>query len=158
MAIPRRALCERVAVPCGRSSQGSENACWTWRKSKGLPLPPSYHRLFWTRFAFGFPASAAVRSILGLMITGPAFCLRKDQSNGPCQLRETQKPNHCPNHCSASSQPPNVDLFILLPHETKGRHRPRSNRLSRAYAESIGPERLNELAARSTQERGHTYP
>jgi uncharacterized membrane protein len=43
--------------------------------SKGLPLPPAYHRLFWTWFAFGFPAFAAVLSILWLMITRPAFRL-----------------------------------------------------------------------------------
>jgi uncharacterized membrane protein len=34
--------------------------------SKGLPLPPAYHRLFRTWFAFGFPAFAAVLAILWL--------------------------------------------------------------------------------------------
>jgi uncharacterized membrane protein len=43
--------------------------------SKGLPLPPAYHRLFWAWFAFGFPAFAAVLGILWLMITRPAFRL-----------------------------------------------------------------------------------
>ena len=41
--------------------------------SKRLPLPPAYHRLFWTWFGFGFPAFAAVLGILWLMITRPAF-------------------------------------------------------------------------------------
>ncbi len=40
---------------------------------KGLPLPAAYHRLFWSRFAFGFPAFAAVLGIVWLMITRPAF-------------------------------------------------------------------------------------
>ncbi|OWV92659.1 hypothetical protein ATY81_15915 [Rhizobium sp. R72] len=35
------------------------------------PLPPHYHRLFWTWFWFGFPAFAAVLSILWLMIVKP---------------------------------------------------------------------------------------
>ena len=43
--------------------------------SKGLPLPPAYHRLFWAWLAFGFPAFAAVLGILWLMITRPAFRL-----------------------------------------------------------------------------------
>jgi uncharacterized membrane protein len=43
--------------------------------SKRLPLPPAYHRLFWTWFGFGFPAFAAVLGILWLMITRPAFLL-----------------------------------------------------------------------------------
>jgi uncharacterized membrane protein len=43
--------------------------------SKGLPLPPAYHRLFWAWCAFGFPAFAAVLGILWLMITRPAFRL-----------------------------------------------------------------------------------
>jgi uncharacterized membrane protein len=34
----------------------------------GEPLPPAYHKLFWTWFAFGFPAFAAVLAILWLMI------------------------------------------------------------------------------------------
>jgi uncharacterized membrane protein len=34
-------------------------------------LPPRYHRLFWTWFAFGFPAFAAVIGILWLMIVRP---------------------------------------------------------------------------------------
>jgi uncharacterized membrane protein len=37
----------------------------------GTELPPSYHRLFWTWFAFGFPAFAAVLGILWLMIARP---------------------------------------------------------------------------------------
>jgi uncharacterized membrane protein len=36
-----------------------------------LPLPASYHRLFWTWFAFGFPAFAAVLAIFWLMIARP---------------------------------------------------------------------------------------
>ena len=37
----------------------------------GAPLPPSYHRLFWWWFAFGFPAFAAVVAIYWLMISKP---------------------------------------------------------------------------------------
>jgi uncharacterized membrane protein len=37
------------------------------------PLPPRYHRLFWTWFAFGFPAFASVLGILWLMIVRPQF-------------------------------------------------------------------------------------
>ena len=35
--------------------------------SKGEPLPALYHRLFWSWFAFGFPAFAAVLGIFWLM-------------------------------------------------------------------------------------------
>jgi uncharacterized membrane protein len=35
------------------------------------PLPERYHRLFWTWFAFGFPAFGAVVAIFWLMITKP---------------------------------------------------------------------------------------
>jgi uncharacterized membrane protein len=35
------------------------------------PLPAQYHRLFWTWFAFGFPAFAAVLAIFWLMIARP---------------------------------------------------------------------------------------
>ncbi len=38
---------------------------------KGAPLGRSYHRLFWTWFAFGFPAFAAVLAIFWLMIARP---------------------------------------------------------------------------------------
>ncbi|HEX2215322.1 MAG TPA: DUF2269 domain-containing protein [Xanthobacteraceae bacterium] len=37
----------------------------------GAPLPPAYHRLFWTWFAFGFPAFSAVAAIFWLMIARP---------------------------------------------------------------------------------------
>jgi uncharacterized membrane protein len=37
----------------------------------GKPLPPEYHRLFRTWFAFGFPAFAAVLAIFWLMIAKP---------------------------------------------------------------------------------------
>ena len=37
----------------------------------GVDLPPLYHRLFWTWFAFGFPAFAAVTGIVWLMIVRP---------------------------------------------------------------------------------------
>ena len=37
----------------------------------GAQLPPAYHRLFWTWFAFGFPAFAAVAGIFWLMIARP---------------------------------------------------------------------------------------
>lgn len=37
----------------------------------GEPLPPRYHKLFWTWFAFGFPAFAAVAAIFWLMMTRP---------------------------------------------------------------------------------------
>jgi uncharacterized membrane protein len=39
----------------------------------GHPLPARYHRLFWTWFAFGFPAFAAVLAIFWLMIARPAI-------------------------------------------------------------------------------------
>ncbi|HEX2150706.1 MAG TPA: DUF2269 domain-containing protein [Stellaceae bacterium] len=39
------------------------------------PLPRLYHRLFWTWFAFGFPAFAAVLAIFWLMITRPTIPL-----------------------------------------------------------------------------------
>lgn len=42
----------------------------------GTALPPRYHRLFWTWFAFGFPAFAAVLGILWLMTTRPSFSFR----------------------------------------------------------------------------------
>ena len=38
-----------------------------------LPLPATYHRLFWLWFAFGFPAFAAVLGIFWLMIARPAL-------------------------------------------------------------------------------------
>jgi len=37
------------------------------------PLPPAYYKLFWTWFAFGFPAFAAVAGILWLMIARPSI-------------------------------------------------------------------------------------
>jgi uncharacterized membrane protein len=37
------------------------------------PLPAAYHRLFWTWFAFGFPAFGAVLAIFWLMIARPAL-------------------------------------------------------------------------------------
>ena len=40
---------------------------------RGAALPPRYHRLFWTWFAFGFPAFAAVLAIFWLMIARPAM-------------------------------------------------------------------------------------
>ena len=39
----------------------------------GEPLPPRYHQLYRTWFAFGFPAFAAVLLIFWLMITRPAL-------------------------------------------------------------------------------------
>jgi uncharacterized membrane protein len=42
----------------------------------GTALPPAYHRLFWTWFAFGFPAFAAVLGILWLMTARPMFSFR----------------------------------------------------------------------------------
>jgi uncharacterized membrane protein len=39
--------------------------------AKGEPLPPMYHTLFRTWFAFGFPAFAAVLAIFWLMLTRP---------------------------------------------------------------------------------------
>ena len=41
----------------------------------GQPLSTRYHRLFWTWFAFGFPAFASVLAIFWLMIARPAFYL-----------------------------------------------------------------------------------
>jgi uncharacterized membrane protein len=38
---------------------------------ENAPLPDRYHRLFWTWFAFGFPAFGAVVAIFWLMITKP---------------------------------------------------------------------------------------
>jgi uncharacterized membrane protein len=43
--------------------------------SEGRPLPQAYHRLFWTWFAFGFPAFAAVLTIFWLMMTRPEIRL-----------------------------------------------------------------------------------
>jgi uncharacterized membrane protein len=40
---------------------------------EGTALPRAYHRLFWTWFAFGFPAFAAVLGILWLMTSRPVF-------------------------------------------------------------------------------------
>ena len=42
---------------------------------EGVALPPAYYRLFWTWFAFGFPAFAAVLGILWLMTSRPMFSL-----------------------------------------------------------------------------------
>jgi uncharacterized membrane protein len=42
---------------------------------RGTALPAAYHRLFWTWFAFGFPAFAAVLGILWLMIARPVLTL-----------------------------------------------------------------------------------
>ncbi len=42
----------------------------------GTVLPRAYHRLFWTWFAFGFPAFAAVLGILWLMTSRPMFSFR----------------------------------------------------------------------------------
>jgi uncharacterized membrane protein len=41
----------------------------------GRPLPRAYHRLFWSWFAFGFPAFAAVVAIFWLMIAKPPIAL-----------------------------------------------------------------------------------
>jgi uncharacterized membrane protein len=41
----------------------------------GARLPDRYHRLFWTWFAFGFPAFAAVLAIFWLMMTRPQITL-----------------------------------------------------------------------------------
>jgi uncharacterized membrane protein len=38
---------------------------------QGAALPSSYYRLFWTWFAFGFPAFTAVLAIFWLMIARP---------------------------------------------------------------------------------------
>jgi uncharacterized membrane protein len=43
--------------------------------SEGTQLPAAYHRLFWTWFAFGFPAFGAVAAIFWLMIVKPAITL-----------------------------------------------------------------------------------
>ncbi len=40
---------------------------------RGKPLPVAYHRLFWTWFAFGFPAFGAVAVIFWLMIAKPTL-------------------------------------------------------------------------------------
>jgi uncharacterized membrane protein len=42
-------------------------------RDAGAPLPPAYHRLYRWWFAFGFPAFAAVLTIVWLMLTKPAF-------------------------------------------------------------------------------------
>jgi uncharacterized membrane protein len=41
--------------------------------AEGQPLPSAYHKLFWTWFAFGFPAFASVAGILWLMIARPVI-------------------------------------------------------------------------------------
>ncbi len=43
--------------------------------ARGEPLSPAYHRLFWTWFAFGFPAFGAVAIIFWLMVAKPAIPL-----------------------------------------------------------------------------------
>jgi uncharacterized membrane protein len=43
--------------------------------AQGAPLPERYHRLFWTWFAFGFPAFGAVLVIFWLMMTRPQIAL-----------------------------------------------------------------------------------
>ena len=43
--------------------------------TEGQPLPPAYHKLFWTWFAFGFPAFASVAGIFWLMIARPELSL-----------------------------------------------------------------------------------
>jgi uncharacterized membrane protein len=43
--------------------------------STGSALPARYHHLFWTWFAFGFPAFASVLGIIWLMITRPEIKL-----------------------------------------------------------------------------------
>ena len=40
-----------------------------------LPLPPSYHRLFWAWFASGIPAFSAVLAIVWLMVRRPNIAL-----------------------------------------------------------------------------------
>lgn len=42
----------------------------------GTVLPRAYYRLFWTWFAFGFPAFTAVLAILWLMTSRPIFSFR----------------------------------------------------------------------------------
>jgi uncharacterized membrane protein len=42
---------------------------------QGTALPPRYYRLFWTWFAFGFPAFSAVLGIYWLMIERPRIAL-----------------------------------------------------------------------------------
>ncbi len=43
--------------------------------TKGSPLPPEYHRIFWLWFAFGIPAFIAVAAIVWLMIAKPQLAL-----------------------------------------------------------------------------------
>ena len=43
--------------------------------TRGAPLPRGYHRLFWTWFAFGFPAFTAVLGIFWLMTAKPPVSL-----------------------------------------------------------------------------------
>jgi uncharacterized membrane protein len=43
--------------------------------AEGGPLPATYHALFWTWFAFGFPAFGSVAGILWLMIARPDIAL-----------------------------------------------------------------------------------
>ena len=43
--------------------------------ASGEALPPAYHRLFRTWFAFGFPAFASVAAIFWLMIAKPEIAL-----------------------------------------------------------------------------------
>jgi uncharacterized membrane protein len=41
--------------------------------TEGVALPALYHKLFWSWFAFGFPAFAAVAAIFWLMIARPTL-------------------------------------------------------------------------------------
>jgi uncharacterized membrane protein len=43
--------------------------------AQGSPLPRSYYRLFYTWFAFGFPAFESVLAIFWLMVTRPTISL-----------------------------------------------------------------------------------
>ncbi len=43
--------------------------------AQGQPLPSAYHRLFWTWFAFGFPAFTSVAAIFWLMVARPGIPL-----------------------------------------------------------------------------------
>lgn len=44
-------------------------------EAAGSALPRAYHRLFWTWFAFGFPAFGAILGIVWLMIARPEIHL-----------------------------------------------------------------------------------
>ena len=64
---PAHSGCRWSGCRCGCATLRSPQS------NRRRQLPAAYHRLFWTWFAFGFPAFAAVLAIFWLMIARPAL-------------------------------------------------------------------------------------